>query len=83
MHFNENNSNNLLVTKETSRDNRTLNIYPNKRLEQVSALKYLGIYFDSSFSFDRYVDYITGKCTPIINMLAKSATLNGVWGIEP
>jgi hypothetical protein len=73
----------LLVTTKTSGDNRTLNIYlNNKRLEQVSELKYLGIYFDSRFSFGRHVDYIRGKSTPIINMLAKSAKLKGVWGIE-
>ena len=80
MHFNENKSNVLLVTTKTSGDYRTLNIYlNNKRLEQVSELKYLGIYFDSRFSFDRHVDYIAGKCTPIIKMLAKSATLK--WGL--
>jgi len=58
MHFNENKSKVLLVTKETLGHNRTLNIYlNNKCLEEVSELKYLGIYFDSRFSFDRYVDY--------------------------
>jgi hypothetical protein len=80
MHFNENKSKVLLVTTKISGDNKTLNIYlNNKHLEQVSELKYLGIYFDSRFSFDRHVDYITGKCTPIINMLAKSAKLK--WGM--
>ena len=67
------------MTRKTSGDNRTLNIYlNNKRLEQVSELKYQGIYFDSRFNFDRHVDYVTGQCTPIINMLAKSAQLK--WG---
>jgi len=67
VHFNENKFNVLLVTTKTSGGNRTLNIYLNhKCLEQVSELKYLGIYFDSRFSFDRHVDYITGKCSPII-----------------
>jgi len=80
MHFNENKSKVLLVTRKTSGDNRTLNIYlNNKCLEQVSELKYLGIYFDSRFSFDRHVDYITGKCIPIITMLARSAKLK--WGM--
>ena len=80
MHFNENKSNVLLVTTKTSGDNRTLNIYlNNKRLEQVSELTYLRIYFDSRFSFDRHVDYITGICTPITNMLVKSAKLK--WGL--
>ena len=68
------------MTRKTSGDNRTLNIYlNNKSLEQVSELKYLGIYFDSRFSFDRHVDYITGKCIPIINTLAKSVKLK--WGM--
>ena len=80
VHFNENKSKVLLVITKTSGDNKTLNIYQtNKRLEQVSELKYLGIYLDSRFSFDRHVDYITGKCTPIRNMLAKSSKLK--WGM--
>ena len=80
MHFNEKKSNVLLVTKKTSLGNRILNIYlKNKRLEQVSEIKYLGIYFDSRFSFDKHVDYITGKYTPIVNMLAKLAKLK--WGL--
>ena len=68
------------MTRKTSGDNRTLNIYLNNiGLEQVSELKYIGVYFDSRFSFDRHLDYITGKCIPIINMLAKSAKLK--WGM--
>ena len=79
-HFNENKSKALLVTTKTLGDNRTLNIYlNNKRLEQVSELKYLGIYVDR-FSFDRHVNSITGKCTHIINMLANSAKLKWVMG---
>jgi len=81
IHFNENKSNVLLVTTKTSGDNKVLNIYlNNKRLEQVFEIKYLGIYFDSRFSFDRHVDYIIGKCTPIINMLVKSVKLK--WGLR-
>ena len=56
-----------------------MNIYLNhKRLEQISELKYF-IYFEFSFSFDRHVDHITRKCTPITNLLAKSAKLK--WGL--
>ena len=81
MHFNENKSNMLLVTKKTSRDSRILRTYlNNKSLEEVSELKYLGTYFDNSFSFNRRVGYITGKCTPIINMLSRSAKLKWCLG---
>ena len=67
LHFNETKSKDLLVSTKRL-DNRTLNIYfNNKRVEKVTELKYLGIYFDSRFCFDRHVEYITGKCTPIIN----------------
>jgi hypothetical protein len=80
MQFNENKSKVLLVTTKTSTDNRTLNIYlNNKHLEQVYELNYLGIYFDRRLSFDRHIDYIAGKSTPIINMLAKSPKLK--WGM--
>ena len=48
-------------------------------MEQLSELKYLGIYFDNRFSFYRHADYITGKCTPTINMLAKLPNLK--WGM--
>ena len=42
MQFNENKSKVLLVTRKTSGDNRTLNIYlNNKRLEQASEIEYL------------------------------------------
>jgi hypothetical protein len=48
-------------------------------LEQVYKLKYLRIYFNSTLSFDRHIDYVARKCTPIRNMLAKSAKLK--WGM--
>jgi ribonuclease HI len=81
MQFNENKSKVLLVTRKTTEANATLRIYlNNKRLEQVSELKYLGIYFDSRFRFDRHVNYITGKCASIIHMLSKSAKLK--WGLR-
>jgi len=72
MHCIENKSNVLVVTAKISGGNRTLNIYLNNtRLEQICELKFIGIYFDSKFVFDRHVDNITGKCTPVINLLAK------------
>ncbi|KAJ4438447.1 hypothetical protein ANN_14392 [Periplaneta americana] len=63
MHFNEKKSKTLLISRKRSGDDKTLNIYlNNKRLEQVSELKYLGIYLDTRFNFDKHVDYITEKC---------------------
>jgi hypothetical protein len=78
---NENKSKVLLVTTKTSRDNRTLNIYLNNtHLEQVSKLKYLGIYVNSRLSFDRHIDYVAEKCTLIAKMLEKSAKLKWSMG---
>jgi len=76
MHLIENKSNILLVTKKT-KNSRILNIYlNNKRLQQVSEVKYIGTYFENSFNFERHVDNFTGKSTHIINMLARSNKLN-------
>jgi len=42
-------------------------------------VKYLGIHFDNRFNFDKHVDKITGKCAPILCMLARSAKF--IWGL--
>ena len=42
-------------------------------------MKYLGIYFDSRFTFDNHIRYIAENSTKLIYMLGKSAKLQ--WGL--
>jgi hypothetical protein len=78
MHFNEIKSKAMLITRQ--RKNANINIYLNNRkLEVVKVMKYLGIYFDSRFTFDNHIRYIAEKFTKLIYMLGKSAKLQ--WGL--
>ena len=43
-------------------------------------IKYLGIIIDSKFKFNEHINYITGKCTKLINALSKSARIK--WGLK-
>ena len=45
----------------------------------VKEMKYLGIYFDSQFTFDNHIRHIAEKSTKLIYMLGKSAKLQ--WGL--
>ena len=42
-------------------------------------MKYLGIYFDSRFTFDNHIRYIAENSTKLIYMLGKSTKLQ--WGL--
>jgi hypothetical protein len=42
--------------------------------------KYLEIYLDSKFNFNAHIDSAVAKLTTLINMLARTATLQ--WGLE-
>ena len=78
MQFNELKSKAMLISRKRSNDN--INIYlNNRRLEQVTEIKYLGIYFDSRLTFDKHIEYIAEKSTTLIYMLGKSAKLQ--WGL--
>jgi hypothetical protein len=64
----------MLITRK--RKNVIIN---NRRLEVVKEMKYLGIYFDSRFTFDNHIRHIAEKSTKLIYMLGKSAKLQ--WGL--
>ena len=49
-------------------------------MDHISEIYKLGICFDMRFSFDIHVDNSTGKCTAVINSLAKSSKLKWVLG---
>ena len=48
----------------------------NKTIDEVDELKYLGIYIDRRFSFDKYIDKLYEKA---VTMLSKSAKIS--WGL--
>ena len=51
----------------------------NRRLEHVTEIKYLGIYFDSRLTFYKHIEHITEKSRTLIYMLSKMAKLH--WGL--
>lgn len=78
--FNEEKSKVMLITKKRSSRAHSLDVYLNhKRIQQVQHVKYLGVYIDSKFSFDKHVAYITEKSTKMIHILSKSARIS--WGL--
>jgi hypothetical protein len=63
--------------KEKRRANK--HILNTRRLELVEKLKYLGIYLDRRFTFDKHIKYTANKCTGLINMLSRPSKLK--WGL--
>ena len=80
--FNETKSKATLLS--TYRINDTINVYlNNRRLDQVTEMKYLGIYFDRRLTFDKHIENIAEKSTTMTHMLGKSAKFHWVWVINP
>ena len=78
MQLSETKSKAMLLTRK--RNNKNINIHLNsRRLEVVEEMKYLGIYFDSRLTFDKYIHYIAENSTKLITMLGRSARLQ--WGL--
>jgi len=78
LRFNETKSKAMMITRHRSND--TINVYLNNRkLEQVTEMKYLGIYFDRRLTFDKHIENIVEKSTTMTQMLGKSAKLH--WGL--
>jgi hypothetical protein len=78
MQFNKSKSKAMLITRKRSCVD--INIYfNNRRLEQVSEMKYLGIYFDNRLTFYKHIEHIAEKSRTLIYMLSKTAKLH--WGL--
>jgi hypothetical protein len=68
----------MLISRYQSND--TINVYlNNRRLDQVTEMKYLGIYFDCRLTFDKHIENIVEKSMTMTYMLSKSAKLH--WGL--
>jgi hypothetical protein len=51
------------------RSNVTINVYLNKRrLDQVTEMKYLAIYFDCRLKFDKHIENIVEKSTTMTHI---------------
>ena len=60
---------------------KEVNIYWNyRKMDQCEEMKYLGIYFDSKFNFNAYIDYTVTKLIYFINMIARTARLQSGLG---
>ena len=80
IHFNEQKSKTMLMSRRKRKERKEVEIYMNSRLlTQVHSLKYLGIILDTKLTFKNHINYITDKCSRLIFALSKSAKLN--WGL--
>lgn len=78
--FNEQKSKVLIISKKRWESRKHISIYlNNKKLEQVNTLKYLGIIFDTKFTFNDHIDNVVTRCTKLINILSKAAKIS--WGL--
>jgi hypothetical protein len=66
--FNEEKSKVMLILRRKRNEAKEIKVYlNNKRLEQVTTLKYLGIVIDSKFKFSEYISYAAGRCAKLIH----------------
>jgi len=75
--FNEEKSKVMPIFRRKSKEGRTLNVYlNNKKLKQVTTLKYLGIIIDHKFTFKEYIAYVTERCAKLIHGLSRAAKVS-------
>lgn len=76
--FNISKSHGLLISRKLAE--ATLSVFlNNKPLQIVKELKYLGIIFDSKFSWNNHISYVTNKSLQLVTMLSRSAKV--YWGV--
>jgi ribonuclease HI len=72
--FNETKSKAMLISRY--RKNDIINVYlNNRRLNQVTKMKYLEMYFDCLLTFERHIENIVERSTTMIYTLGKSVKL--------
>jgi ribonuclease HI len=78
MRFNENKSKAMIIARKKGREE--IKIFLNDRkLEQINAIKYLGIYFDRRLTFYKHIEQIADKSRALTYMLNRTAKLH--WGL--
>jgi hypothetical protein len=79
--FNEEKSKVMLISRRKRKESRALNVYlNNKKLKQVTTMKYLGIIMDHKFTFKEHITYVTQRCSKLIHELSRAARVS--WGIK-
>jgi len=79
--FNDEKSKVMLISRRKRKESRALNVYlNNKKLKQVTTLKYLGIIMDHKFTFKEHIAYVTERCAKLIHGLSRAAKVS--WGIK-
>jgi len=80
IHFNEQRSKTILISRRKRKERRDVMIYLNSRpLPQAQSPKYLGIIIDKKLTFKNHLHYVTDKCSKLIFALSKSAKI--IWGL--
>jgi len=80
MKFNKRKSKTMLIARKRKSNREHISIYLNNRkLEQASEMKYLGIIFDNKLNFHKHIENITEKSRKLIYTLGKTAKMN--WGL--
>jgi hypothetical protein len=70
----------MLIARKRKNNREHISIYlNNRRLEQVTEMKYLGIFFDSKLNFHKHIENIAEKSRKLVYMLGKTVKLN--WGL--
>jgi len=67
----------MLISSRKWKEAKEFKIYlNNKRIEQVTTMKYLGIFIDDMFKFSQYFGHAADKCVKLILSLSKSAKIH-------
>ena len=79
--FNEAKSKTMLISRRKRKEAKVIKIYlNNKRIEQVTTMKYLGIIIDDKFKISQHISHAAYKCAKLIFCLSKSAKIH--WRIK-
>jgi len=74
MKFNERKSKTMLIARKRKSNREHISIYlKNRKLEQATEMKYLGIFFDNTLNFHKHIENITEKSRKLIYTLGKTA----------
>ena len=76
--FNIEKSKAMLISRRKRKERKDIKMYlSNKPIEQVSIMKYLGIFIDDKFKFSQHISYAAYKCAKLIFSLSNLLNFHG------